>query len=309
MQLERLESLDPRGWTSAAVTIGNFDGVHRGHQALISAAVGRAQKGGGSAVVLTFDPHPARFLAPDRAPASLMTIPQRAEIIATLGVDRFVVLPFDDRMARKDAAQFAGEVLKGALSAKTVVVGEGFRFGRGREGSVDTLRGLSGALGFVVQAVPPVLQDGAPVSSSRVRQALAAGDVGQAAGLLGRRFFLDGEIVHGDGRGRTLGIPTANVAPADQALPALAVYACWARVDGGGPLRAVVNVGRRPTFGGGGEVVEAHLLDHDEELYGRRLRIEFERRLREEVRFPDVQALLRQIEVDIAKSRSVLEKP
>lgn len=291
------------------VAIGNFDGVHRGHQALLAATVARARADGGTPVVLTFDPHPARVLSPERAPSSLMTLEQRAEVMAQLGVERVVVVAFDRQIARMDAGEFCDEILHRILGAKVVIVGEAFRFGRGRTGDVAALRAVGPRLGFDVATVAPVIHDGAAVSSSRIRDALETGDVALATVLLGRRFFLDGQVVPGDGRGRQLGIPTANLAPASQTLPALGVYACWCGGAVEPPAAAVVNVGRRPTFGGGAPVVEAHLLGWEGDLYGRKLRIEFAKRLREERRFEDVGALLRQVQADIEGAGRFLEMP
>jgi riboflavin kinase/FMN adenylyltransferase len=308
VRIEHIGDFEPVLWPSPVVTIGNFDGVHRGHQALIGGAVARAEAEGGTPVVLTFDPHPARVLTPDRAPASLMTLDQRAEIMAALGVKHVVALAFDGQLAQMNAEEFSVEILHRNLRARAVLVGEAFHFGRGREGSIETLRELGPRLGFSVVAVPPILHEGAPVSSSRVREALEAGAVRTAAVLLGRPFFLDGTVARGDGRGRELGVPTANVEPDNETLPALGVYACWCRGAADERRAAVVNVGRRPTFGGGAPVVEAHLLDWAGDLYGRRLRLEFTERLRSERTFADAGALLGQIQADIATARGILEK-
>jgi riboflavin kinase/FMN adenylyltransferase len=309
MQIDRLNSLEPRGWPVPVVTIGNFDGVHLGHQALVAASRERAQAEGGTAVVLTFDPHPARVLSPDRAPASLMTASQKGEILEGLGTDRLTILPFTAELAGRTAAEFARVVLGRALGARVVVVGEPFRFGRGREGDVETLRALGRDLGFEVVAVPPVLVGGAPVSSSRVRAALEAGDVEGAVRFLGREFFVDGEVVRGAARGRALGFPTANLSSENEILPANGVYACWCQEEGrGGRLPAVANVGRRPTFGGGALGLEAHLLDWSGDVYGRRLRVWFAIRLREERTFPSPGALVEQIRSDVRDARRVLEK-
>jgi riboflavin kinase / FMN adenylyltransferase len=309
MRVEQLEAMEPGRWPSPAVTIGNFDGVHRGHQALIGAAVARARASGGASIALTFDPHPARLLSPAQAPVSLMTLEQRAEIMGGLGIDHVVALAFDRRLSRMDARTFSVEVLGRALGADTVVVGESFRFGRDRSGDVAVLRALGTSVGFGVIAVAAVVFEGRAISSSRVREALASGEVAQAAALLGRRFFLDGRVVAGDGRGKAIGVPTANLESTNETLPAFGVYACWLSVEGRTPLRAVVNVGRRPTFGGGAAVVEAHVLDWQGDLYGRRVRLEFEGRLREERRFPDTGALLAQIQADVGQARTILEKP
>ncbi|HEV7498659.1 MAG TPA: bifunctional riboflavin kinase/FAD synthetase [Vicinamibacteria bacterium] len=308
MEVVRLDTLGPRGWPRPAVTLGNFDGLHRGHQALVAQAVADARAQGGTAVLLTFDPHPSRVLAPERAPATIMTLAQKAEILERLGVDRMAVLPFTAALAAQTAEEFARGVLEGALQAKTVVVGAGFRFGQGRTGDVAGLRRLGRTLGFQVHALRPVFHQGSPISSSRVREALARGDVAGAAEMIGRPFFIDGPIVRGLGRGRTLGIPTANIAPVNETLPGNGVYACWVRVGGReAPLwPAVTNVGRRPTFGGAETTVEAHILDVDEDLYDRPARLAFQVRLRAEQAFPGPEALVAQIRKDIARGRDAL---
>jgi riboflavin kinase/FMN adenylyltransferase len=314
MERVRLDTLAPRGWPEPAVTVGNFDGVHRGHQSLVAEAVAEARARSGTAVALTFDPHPSRVLSPDRAPSSLMTLDQKAEALAGLGIDRLAVLTFTFELSRESAADFARRVLRDALAAHVVVVGEGFRFGSGREGDLTLLAGLGRSLGFTVRGTKPVLHEGAPISSTRIREALARGAVAAAREMLGRRFFVDGAVVRGEGRGRTLGLPTANLAVVNETLPARGVYACWCRVLAGVPARAddaahpaVLNIGHRPTFGGGGLSVEAHLLDFEADLYGRTLRVEFAERLREERPFPGAEALVRQVQEDVARARKMLD--
>jgi riboflavin kinase / FMN adenylyltransferase len=310
VEIVRLEPLAPQDWPRPAVAVGNFDGVHLGHQALLATARERAGERGGQVVVLTFDPHPARVLSPERAPSRLMTLEQKAEVLEAHGVDVLAVLPFTATLAEKTAAEFAGLVLSRSLRAEEVVVGENFRFGRGRAGTLQELERLGAGLGFRTVGVPPVLHDGRPVSSSRVRDALGEGDVAEALALLGRPHFVDGEVVRGEGRGRTLGIPTANLRTANETLPAGGVYAGRCHLAAGeAPRPAVVNLGRRPTFGGGEPTVEAHLLDFQGDLYGRRVRLEFVARLRPERAFPGPDALLEQIARDVQEARRLLETP
>jgi riboflavin kinase / FMN adenylyltransferase len=306
MRVIRLESFTPVGWRSPVVTVGNFDGVHRGHQALAAAAVEQARREGGTAVVLTFDPHPARVLAPERAPAALTTAEQKRELLSGLGIDALAVLPFDARLAAFTPGAFVLRVLRGALAARHVVVGEGFRFGQGQSGDAARLVQLGAANGFSVEAVASVTQDGEPVSSSRVREQLARGGVDAARALLGRSYFVDGTVVAGDQRGRTIGVPTANLQPENEIMPARGVYAACCRLAGGRWLPAVVNVGSRPTFGGGLLTVEAHLLDFEGDLYGSGLRVAFEQRLRDERRFDGREALVAQIREDVARARALL---
>ena len=306
MERVRLDTLSPRGWPAVAVTVGNFDGVHRGHQALVREAVAAARAASGTAVALTFDPHPSRVLSPERALASLMTLDQKAEALAELGVDRLAVLPFTREVSEVTPEAFAREVLAVALGARLVVVGSNFRFGRGREGDVGRLETLGRTLGFAVRAVEPVWHAGGPISSSRVREALARGAVASARELLGRSFFVDGLVTRGDGRGRGLGIPTANLQVANETLPRAGVYACRVRLPDGTDRAAVANLGQRPTFGGEAMTLEAHLLDFEGDLYGARLRVAFVERVREERRFPGADALVAQIQADVAEARRVL---
>jgi riboflavin kinase/FMN adenylyltransferase len=311
VQVVRLERGSRFNRPNPAVTVGNFDGVHRGHQALVAAALARARASAGTAVALTFDPHPARVIDPARAPPALMTLEQKAEVLAGLGVDALAVVAFDAQRAAQPAEEFTRDVVAGALAARAVVVGTGFRFGRGRAGDAALLGRLGAGLGFEVVPITPVEHGGAPISSTRIRERLEAGDVDEARALLGRPFFVDGRVVRGDGRGRTLGIPTANLDVVNETLPARGVYAGWCRpADGGAGSRwpAVVNLGRRPTFGNRDTTVEAHLLDQDLDLYGRLLRLEFAARLREERPFPGPEALLEQIRRDIARARPLLDE-
>jgi riboflavin kinase/FMN adenylyltransferase len=310
MERVRLDALAPCGWPEPAVTVGNFDGVHLGHQSLAAETVRQARARGGTAVALTFDPHPSRVLSPDRAPSTLMTLDQRAEALAAIGIDRLAVLPFTFELSRESAADFARKVLRDAMGARVVVVGQGFRFGRGREGDLAGLARLGESLGFEVVGTAPVIHEGAPISSTRIREALARGAVSPARAMLGRRFFVDGTVGRGAGRGRKIGLPTANLAVLNETLPARGVYAAWCREPAGGGatrLPAVVNIGHRPTFGGGALSVEAHLLDFEGDLYGRVLRVEFQERLREERTFDGPEALLRQVRDDIGRARRMLD--
>jgi riboflavin kinase/FMN adenylyltransferase len=310
MERVRLDALAPCGWPEPAVTVGNFDGVHLGHQSLAAETVRQARARRGTAVALTFDPHPSRVLSPDRAPSTLMTLDQREEALTAIGIDRLAVVPFTFELSRESAADFARTVLRDAVGARVVVVGQGFRFGRGREGDLAGLARLGQSLDFEVVGTAPVIHEGAPISSTRIREALARGAVSPARAMLGRRFFVDGTVVRGVGRGRKIGLPTANLTVLNETLPARGVYAAWCREPaGGGATRhpAVVNIGHRPTFGAGALSVEAHLLDFEGDLYGRVLRVEFQERLREERTFDGPEALLRQVRDDVARARRMLD--
>jgi riboflavin kinase/FMN adenylyltransferase len=296
------------GRPAPVVTVGNFDGVHRGHRALVAEAVEGARAARCEAVVLTFDPHPARVLRPSAAPPALTTLAQREELLVALGVSRLAVLPFGSEVAALSPEEFAVRILAGVLRAREVVVGESFRFGRGRSGDVDVLRSLGARIGFGVRAVPPVLEDGAAISSSRIREALRRGDVKSASALLGREPFVDAQVVRGEGRGRRIGIPTANLVSENEVIPSRGVYVARCRLEAGEDWPAVVNIGRRPTFGGTHETVEAHLLDFDGELYGARVRLAFVERLRGEERFAGAEALVARIREDIARARTLLSE-
>jgi riboflavin kinase/FMN adenylyltransferase len=294
--IQPLDSLAPLGWGPLAVS----------HARLAAETVARARDLGGLAVVLTFDPHPTRVLHPEQAPSTLVTLGQKAELLGALGIDRLAVLPFTRALAGLEAEAFAREVLAGCLGASSVVVGSNFRFGRQRAGDAAALQGFGAALGFEVRTVEPVLDGALPISSTRIRSALAAGDVAEASRLLGRRFFVDGTVVAGDGRGRAIGVPTANVAPDNETLPAAGVYACRLAI-GDEPARpAVANQGRRPTFGEGPPRLEVHVLDFDRDLYGVPVRVHFDARLRDERRFASSEELVRQIREDVARARQVL---
>jgi riboflavin kinase/FMN adenylyltransferase len=294
-----------------ALAIGNFDGVHRGHVELVRLARARAAALGGEAGVLTFWPHPARIFAPTLAPPLIVSLERRLELLAELGVDLAIVEPFSRELAAIEAEDFVRDVLAERLGAKELVVGYDFSFGRGRRGNADLLRTLGAALGLGVSIVSPVSVDGLTCSSTKVRELVLEGRVEGAALLLGRPFEITGPVVRGAGRGRGLGIPTANIASEAELLPKLGIYAARAHIlDARGASesshRVALSVGSNPTFtpGQGSSVtVEAHLLDFDGDLYGRRLRLEVLHRLRDERRFESVEALLEQIRADVAEVR------
>jgi riboflavin kinase / FMN adenylyltransferase len=273
------------------VAVGTFDGVHLGHREVIA----------GSDTVLTFDPHPVSVVAPQHTPKLLTTPARKAELIASLGVQELVVIPFDSEFAKRSAAEFVEDVLVGALGAQKVAIGENFRFGHKAQGDPHLLE----ADGRFVTSVHPLLEvDGEIVSSSHIRGLVLAGKLGEANRLLGAPFQLCGEVSHGDERGRELGFPTANLVPQEEfACPGHGVYACLA--DG---RPAAVSVGVRPTFKTGrGELVEAYLLDFDGDLYGQSLCIEFLARLRGERRFDTVEALVEQMHRDVARTRELVQ--
>jgi len=301
----------PSSWALAArpraVTIGVFDGLHQGHRHVIALLRRRAAELGGlECAVVTFDPHPLTVVAPEHAPRLLTSIEHRLELLAEAGLDLAAVLPFDEAMRRLTSAAFAAAVLHEALTARLVVVGEDFRFGHKRTGNVASLAELGDAHGFAAEVVP-LVGGQAPVSSTRIRAMVAAGDLAGAAAALGRPHEVRGLVVPGDGRGRTLGFPTANVAlPVELALPPGGVYAVRAGRLGGALEPAVANLGTRPTFGGIGQALEVHLLDPPGDLYGATLRVAFVAHLRDERRFDGPGALVTQIAADVAAARLAL---
>ncbi|MGH0030015.1 MAG: bifunctional riboflavin kinase/FAD synthetase [Myxococcota bacterium] len=296
------------------VTIGNFDGIHLGHRAILNTVVARAKDLGGEAVVYTFDPHPRKVLRPESAPGLLTTLDQKIELLAEAGVDAVVVEPFTREFASTEAEDFIRTCLHERLDPVEVYVGYDFHFGRDREGSMRLLTELGPRLGFAVTIIPEVTVDEGDVNSTRIRQLLAEGDPERAARMLGRPFTIRGEVVRGDERGRGIGFPTANLAPENEVLPAPGVYGGHARMlDEGDPARGarfpiVTNVGRRPTFDGEEVRAEAHLIDWSGDLYGRRIEISFAFRLRPERKFDGVKALKEQIGKDVAEARRRLEE-
>jgi riboflavin kinase/FMN adenylyltransferase len=288
-----------------ALTIGVFDGVHLGHQHLLGATVARARALGWQSAALTFDPHPDTVVHPERRRLYLTSLDERVELIAALGVDLLVVLQFTRATMEQTAQEFMYHVSQ-AVALRELWVGWDFALGRKREGNVQTLREIGELYGYTVHPVDPLLIGGAPVSSSRIRAALAAGDVVGAALLLGRPYRLRAPVVEGDRRGRTIGFPTANLAVSeDRVLPADGVYVCRA-VVGGQRYGAVTNVGVRPTFAGVQRRVEAYLLDFTGDIYGETINLSFLDRLRGEQKFDGVAALVAQIERDTVAARAWL---
>ncbi|MFN8218340.1 MAG: bifunctional riboflavin kinase/FAD synthetase [Solirubrobacterales bacterium] len=286
MRVTRLPDVEPR---PRRVAIGTFDGVHRGHQAVIE----------GADTVLTFEPHPLQILHPEALPKLIMPFSVKRDVIAGLGVEELVVIPFDEEFAKRSAEDFIESVLVGTLRATVVSVGENFRFGAKARGDAAMLGGYSE---FETRVVPLVEVDGETVSSTRIRALVAAGDMVAARRCLGAPFMVEGMVVKGDQRGRELGFPTANIVPDDRlAIPGHGIYAAFA--DG---LPAAVNVGVRPTFESGrGVLIETYIIDHEEDLYGRVLRVAFVERLRGERRYEDVEALVAQMRRDVEDARRI----
>lgn len=312
----------PPGVAGGAATVGNLDGVHRGHRALVAACVRQARAIGaaaqrnaslrqaassiaGPAVAVTFDPPPHQVLHPGSERPPLTTIPQRAELLHALGADHVVVLRTSPALLALSAEAFFEDVIARQLGAKAVVEGYNFRFGRGRAGTTDTLRELCRGAGIAFEEVPPVTLGGEPVSSSRVRAALVSGDVARAAELLGRNYRIAGDVVTGAKRGRTIGFPTANLGGVPTVLPGNGVYAVRATVDGR-PWPAAANVGPNPTFGENAQKIEVHLLDFTGDVYGKPMDVEFVARLRETRPFQGATDLIEQLKRDVEQARLAL---
>jgi riboflavin kinase / FMN adenylyltransferase len=321
----------PGGWGRSVVTIGVFDGVHRGHQEIIGHTVKRARDLGLQSVVVTFDPHPAEVVRPGSHPAVLTEPARKAELIEGLGVDALCVQPFTREFSRLPPEGFVHDVLVEHLHAALVVEGENFRFGHRAVGDMALLERLGRTFGFAVEVAPLVTSDGRPYSSTYIRSCVAAGEVGEAAAALGRAHRLEGVVVRGDGRGRDLGFPTANLLCSRYAaIPADGVYAAWlvrrphrqpadrhaadrhaadrhpAERQLADRVMAAVSIGTNPTFSGQERRVEAYVLDFDGDLYGERLALDFVTRLREMRRYDSVGPLLTQIGQDVADTRAAL---
>jgi len=304
--MEHFRDLSPLHLEGAWVTIGSFDGVHLGHRRLLSEFVAEAREANAPAVVITFYPHPAEVLGKVHEPFYLSTPEEKAALIANLGVDVMVTHPFNQEVARLSAEEFMERVHR-HLGLQRLWVGYDFALGRNREGNITRLRQIGARMGYTLVVFPPYEVDGGVVSSSRIRRALGAGDVEKAARMLGRLYTVPGEVVHGDGRGRGLGFPTANLAVWEKRMvPASGVYAAFARV-GNEVHPAVVNIGVRPTFEErAAPRVEAHLIGYKGDLYGEKLVLEFVKRLRAERKFPSAEALRSQIERDVAQAQEIL---
>jgi riboflavin kinase/FMN adenylyltransferase len=296
----------PGGWGRSVVTIGVFDGVHRGHQEIIGHAVKQARERGLQSVVVTFDPHPAEVVRPGSHPAVLTEPGRKAELIEALGADALCVVPFTPEFSRLSPEAFAHDVLVEHLYAAAVVVGENFRFGHRAAGDVALLTALGHRFGFTVTVPPLVTTDGTVFSSTYIRACVAAGDVAAAAAALGRPHRLEGVVVRGDRRGRALGFPTANLLHGRYAaVPADGIYAAWCRRRGERHM-AAVSIGTNPTFSGQERRVEAYLLDFDDDLYGERLALDFVAQLREQRTYQAVGPLVAQIREDVAQARLAL---
>lgn len=286
-----------------AITIGNFDGVHLGHQALLNELRAAARLRGLQTAVVIFEPHPREFFSPQQAPARLTSLREKLELFRTMGVDRVHVCRFDAGFAKKTAADFI-HALHEKLNAKSVLIGDDFRFGNGRAGDFALMEKIGLQCGFAVQAVHSVLHDGVRISSTAIRAALADGKMRVAREYLGRPYSISGRVVHGDGMGCKLGFPTANVQMKHNLPPLKGIYVAQVHSDGVGVLQGVASLGIRPTVRQDTKLVlEVHLFEFDQQIYGKHLRVEFLRKLRDEEKYPNLEILARQIALDVENAK------
>lgn len=303
-----LHGLEPLSldYPRPVATIGNFDGVHLGHQRLMRDLVRRAAMMGGASTVITFQPHPLQVLAPNNAPRQIQTLEQKLATIESLGIQLVIVVPFNLQFARTSARDFVNSVLYDKLHLKEIYVGPNFAFGYRREGSFNLLKEIGEERGFLVGKIPQVQFRGSRVSSTAIRQALIAGQVGLARRLLARPYAIEGGIIHGTATGAGIKIPTANLETANDLIPRKGVYVTMLSIEGR-RRRSVTNIGFRPTISGAESSapmsIETHILDFQEDVYGRKVTLEFLIRLRDEKRFPDTHALLGQIQKDVRRAR------
>jgi riboflavin kinase/FMN adenylyltransferase len=292
----------PRG---GVVTVGNFDGVHLGHQAMLRDVSARAREAGAPSVVVTFDPHPLKVLHPERAPKMIQTLRQREEAIEACGIDALVLVPFTRDFSLMPAGEFARELLGKRLRAREVCVGARFVFGRERGGDLELLRRVGAEAGFTVHGLADVSDAAGPVSSTRIRTALAGGDVAVANALLGRPYAMDGIIAKGDRMGRKIGFPTMNLQPGNELYPMDGVYFTSVRIDSfERTFACVTNIGRRPTvYEDYATTIESYILDFSSDVYGERVRLSFFDRVREEMTFPSMLELTAQIRLDVEATR------
>ncbi len=292
-------------FTRSVITLGNFDGLHLGHQELIRKVIRRAKETGARSIVVTFRPHPLKILAPEKCPPLISIYEEKIKLFEELGVDVLVKIPFTVEFAKMSPEDFVKGILCDMLGAKEIFVGFNYRFGRGREGNIATLKALGERLGFSVREVEQVALSGEVISSTKIRHLLRDGEVEHAARLLGRTYAITGIVVKGDGRGKGLGFPTANIAPKHSIIPAHGVYAVRLFVrdrfyDG------IANIGMRPTFNKQDLAIEVHVFDFNEDLYGEEISLYFVGRIREEKKFRSPDELTRQIRADVQAARVLL---
>ena len=307
MRISYYPDVDLRGSARPAVTLGNFDGVHLGHQRAFALLQERARVLQAPSVAVTFEPHPVSVLRPDNAPKRILTPKLKEELIAGLSIGHLVVIHFTREFSRITAEEFVSRVLVEKLQVAELVLGANFRFGHGREGDLESLRNLGERFGFVVDQVEASEHEGEIISSSRIRRSLEEGASDEAAAMLGRPYFFDGDVVRGDGRGKLMGFPTANLKVDGDVLVADGVYVTEATVAGA-TVSGMTHVGRRPTFGLDERAVETHLFDFDRDLYDARIRLHFHHRIRGTVKFSSAEALQEQLRHDREEAQDFLRR-
>lgn len=290
------------------LAIGNFDGVHLGHAALVKGLADVAKERSLAPMVLTFEPHPREFFTPDLAPARLTTLREKLELLAEAGAQQAMICPFNARFSALSADEFIEQVLVRGCQVRHVMIGDDFRFGRGRTGDFSLLQDAGKRFGFTVEAMSSVTVAGERVSSSAVRRALRSGNMEHAARLLGRPYIMDGQVSHGQKLGRQIGFATANLRIKHNPLPMTGVFAVEVSGLGSDPLHGVANLGVRPTVGGTRPLLEVHLFDFDRDIYGAHISVRFVHKLRDEQRFPNIDALKAQIAADAAAARAFFEQ-
>lgn len=294
-------------FTSSIITLGNFDGLHLGHQELIKMIIHRAEETASLSMVVTFRPHPLKILAPEKCPPLISIYEEKIQLFEKLGIDVLVKIPFTLDFSAMEPRDFVKNVLCDLLGAKEIFVGYNYRFGKGRKGNIRMLRDLGEELGFVVREIEQVSLDEEVISSTRIRQLLKNGEVEHAAKLLGRPYALCGIVVKGDGRGRGLGFPTANIASRHAIIPSNGVYAVKLFVRDQ-HYNGIVNIGMRPTFETKSLAIEVHIFDFDEDIYGEEITVYFIRKIREEKKFQNAEALIKQISKDITEALRLLSE-
>ena len=309
MQRLTLDGGIPDDLKGSILALGNFDGFHLGHQAVVGRAVQRAFHERRPAIVATFDPHPVTYFKPDVPPFRLTSLDQREHLFAHAGADAMLVFEFNEKLRETSAEEFVSWLLAGKIGAAGVVTGDDFSFGKGRSGNVETLKTLGGYSGIAAETVAPVVVDGERVSSGKVREALIAGDTGHATHLLTRDFAIEGVVQRGDQRGRELGYPTANLALGDYQRPKYGIYAVRVTLDDGSEFPGVASLGVRPTFDPPQELLEAHLFGFDGDLYGRKVEVALHAYIREEKKFDGIEPLIAHMKEDEAAARKLLALP
>ena len=292
--------------TDSVVTMGNFDGLHLGHQCLVRNAVEDARHLGRPSVVLTFEPHPLKILAPERAPKLLLAHKDKMQLLQSFGIDMVIIQNFDAAFANLQPETFVHSILMDRLDIKKIWVGKDFRFGKGRKGTVADLKGWGVQSGFEVGVVDPILVGEARVSSSKIRQLLEEGRVDEAQRLLGRYHFVSGKVIPGHRRGRELGFPTANISSRTEVIPLDGIYATILQIGAERRL-SVSNIGVNPTFGAGPRTIESFVLDFDDNIYGKSVKLSFVKRLREERKFASVDQLVAQMHQDVKRARALFD--